>query len=139
MASFRIVAHQFPATLLTDDEQVLAVLAENRRQKIHGSRSDLHGSTISELPKGAFFLKYPNIGLVMARRLEREVLPIRGPVSTALRGRVVPPRQQRARISSVGENLPQRRCVRPGIAYRKPQHSTIRRPARPKRDAWNRD
>ena len=101
-----------------------------RRLKSQRTICDLYWLAIAQEPR--MFAEHPDVAISVVCRLKDKEFPIGSPVSAAFRRRLAPGCQEWMKVGPIGSNLPQFGRLALGFTERKPQVSTVRRPAQPK-------
>src|SRR3981081_786936 len=125
-----IVALQLKAQLLSHYEQLLAVVAWNRREKSQRPGRQLLRSIAAPAQQRIRFSQRPNIVAAATRAFKKEILAIVRPVPTALLRRLVPSRgKYRAKFCAVGLHFPKRGNVFLSILQREADAAAVGREA----------
>src|SRR5713101_7115718 len=104
-----IVALQLKPQLLSHYEQLLAIVAGNRREKGQRPGCQLLRSIAAPTQQRTRFRERPDVTAAAPRAFKKEILTIARPVSTALLRRLVPSRwKYRTKSLAVGLHFPQR-------------------------------
>ena len=104
-----IVSHQFAQRSSPNRKKLLPIATGHRTTHKCRTSSQLHRFQIALAKESGLFLKNIQVNCgPFTLRCKYKVLPVRGPVTTALSGRVAPSRNEGSQVCAVRRDFPKR-------------------------------